>query len=262
MCFNWVMDRRRPIGHVQSNRAVWDGWAAEYVEPGRLAWDDDKPRWGIYGVPEADVGLFEPFEGGDVVELGCGTAYVSAWLARRGGRPVGIDNSAAQLATAASFQKEFDLRFPLIHGDAERLPFADESFDFAISEYGAAIWCDPYRWLPEAGRVLRPGGRLAFLGNSVLMMLCVFDDNSPAGERLHRPQFGMHRIEWPDDPSVEFHLSHGDRIRLLRDCGFEVENLIELQPPLDVDETRYPFVNLNWARQWPVEEAWIVRKTG
>jgi SAM-dependent methyltransferase len=262
MWFNWVMDRRRAMGHVLSNRAAWDGWAAEYVEPGRLGWADDKPRWGIYGVPETDVGLFESFEGGDVVELGCGTAYVSAWLARRGGRSVGIDNSAAQLATAASFQKEFDLRFPLIHGDAEKLPFADESFDFAISEYGAAIWCDPYRWLPEAGRVLRPGGRLAFLGNSVLMTLCVFDDNEPASDRLQRPQFGMHRIEWPDDPSVEFHISHGDRIRLLRDCGFEVENLIELQPPVDVDETRYPFVQLDWARQWPVEDAWIVRKMG
>ena len=161
-----------------------------------------------------------------------------------------------------SFQKEFDLRFPLIHGDAERLPFADESFDFAISEYGAAIWCDPYRWLPEAARVLRPGGRLAFLENSVLMVLCVHDDNAPTGDRLQRPQLGMHRYEWPDDPGVEFHISHGDRIRLLRDCGFEVENLIELQPPDGAEETRYPFASLDWARQWPIEEAWIVRKTG
>ncbi len=256
------MDRGQASDHVRANRAVWDGWAEGYVEPGRKAWVDDKPLWGIYGVPEADVGLFESFEGGDVVELGCGTAYVSAWLARRGGRPVGIDNSAAQLATAVSFQKEFDLRFPLIHGDAESLPFADESFDFAISEYGATIWCDPYRWLPEAARVLRPGGRLAFLGNSVLMVLCVHDDNSPTGDRLQRPQFGMHRLEWPDDPGVEFHISHGDRIRLLRACGFEVENLIELQPPVGTDETRFPYASLDWARQWPIEEAWIVRKTG
>jgi len=256
------VDRSEFSDHVASNRIVWDSWADEYVAAGRRAWGDDQPRWGIYGIPESAVGLIDPFDGGDVIELGCGTAYVSAWLARRGGRPVGIDSSTAQLATAASFQKEFDLRFPLIHGDAERLSFADESFDFAISEYGAAIWCDPYRWLPEAARVLRPGGRLAFLGNSVLMTLCVFDDNEPANDRLQRPQFGMHRYEWPDDPGVEFHISHGDRIRLLRACGFEVENLIELQPPVDAEETRYPFVNLDWARQWPIEEAWIVRKTG
>ncbi|MEC9057291.1 MAG: class I SAM-dependent methyltransferase, partial [Actinomycetota bacterium] len=129
------MDRSQLSNHVASNRAVWDSRAHEYVAAGRRAWDDDQPRWGIYGVLEAEVGLIDPFDGGDVIELGCGTAYVSAWLARRGGQPVGIDNSAAQLATAMRFQEEFDLRFPLIHGDAERLPFSDESFDFAISEY-------------------------------------------------------------------------------------------------------------------------------
>ena len=263
MWFNWVMDRGQASDHVRANRAVWDGWAEGYVESGRKGWVDDKPRWGIYGVPEADVGLFESFEGGDVVELGCGTAYVSAWLARRGGRPVGIDNSAAQLATAAAFQNEFDLRFPLVHGDAERLPFDDESFDFAISEYGAAIWCDPYRWLPEAARVLRPGGRLVYLGNSVLLMLCVFgDDETPAGNQLLRPQFGMHRFEWTPSPDIEFHISHGEHIRLLRTCGFEVEDLIELRPPADMTETLYPFVDLGWAQQWPVEEAWVVRKAG
>ncbi|WP_216843803.1 methyltransferase domain-containing protein [Phytoactinopolyspora alkaliphila] len=40
-------------------------------------------------------------QGKDVIELGCGTAYVSAWMARRGARPVGLDNSAEQLATTA-----------------------------------------------------------------------------------------------------------------------------------------------------------------
>tara|TARA_Y100000588_G_scaffold350535_1_gene401733 strand:+ start:2243 stop:3016 length:774 start_codon:yes stop_codon:yes gene_type:complete len=249
--------------HVESNRTWWDRVAPEWVESGRRAWADDHPRWGVYGIPESDVGLLSAFGGGDVVELGCGTAYVSAWLARRGGRPVGIDNSSAQLATAVGFQREFGLGFPLVHGDAERLPFPDRSFDFAVSEYGASIWCDPYRWIPEAARVLRPGGRLVFLGNSVLQMLCVFeDDELPAGDRLQRPQFGMHRFEWPDDPGVEFHISHGQRIRLLRDCGFEIENLVELQPHADADETRFPFVELAWARQWPAEEAWVVRRTG
>ena len=249
--------------HVRSNRAYWDRTAADWVEPGRRNWADEQPTWGIYGIPESEVGLLAWFEGGETVELGCGTAYVSAWLARRGGRPVGVDNSAAQLATAAGFQEEFGFRFPLVHGDAEQLPFNDESFDFAISEYGAAIWCDPYRWLPEAARVLRPGGRLVYLGNSVLLMLCVFgDDETPAGNQLLRPQFGMHRFEWTPSPDIEFHISHGEHIRLLRTCGFEVEDLIELRPPADMTETLYPFVDLGWAQQWPVEEAWVVRKAG
>ena len=237
--------------------------ASEWVESGRRGWADDHPRWGVYGIPEADVGLLSTFDGGDVVELGCGTAYVSAWLARRSGRPVGVDNSSAQLATAAGLQEEFELSFPLVHGDAEQLPFPDRSFDFAISEYGAAIWCDPFRWIPEAARVLRPGGHLVFLGNSVLQMLCLPDaGEQPTGERLQRPQFGMHRFEWLDDPGIEFHVSHGERIRLLRESGFEVEDLVELRPHDEAEETRFPYVELPWARQWPAEEAWVARRTG
>jgi ubiquinone/menaquinone biosynthesis C-methylase UbiE len=100
--------------------------------------------------------LPDDLDGQDAIELGCGTAYVSAWLARRGARPVGIDNSEQQLATARRLQAQHSLVFPLIHGNAESVPYPDESFDFAISEYGAAIWADPYHWIPEAARLLRP----------------------------------------------------------------------------------------------------------
>ena len=70
----------------------------------------------------------------------------------------------------------------------------------------------------------------------------------------------MHRFEWPDDESVEFHLGHGDMIRLLRGCGLEVEDLLELRPEPDAT-TRYPFVTLEWVRQWPCEEVWKARKS-
>jgi len=181
-------------------------------------------------------------------------------LARRGARAVGLDNSAAQLATARQLQDRFGLRYPLIHASAEQAPLADARFDLAISEYGASIWCDPYAWIPEAARLLRPGGQLIFLVNSALLMLAVPDeDDQPATERLLRPYFGMHRFEWPGDESVEFHLGHGEMIRLLRGCGLEVEDLLELRPDPDAI-TRYPFVTLEWARQWPCEEVWKARK--
>jgi SAM-dependent methyltransferase len=249
--------------HVVRNRARWDAWAEDYVEPGRRGWARDEPRWGIWGVPEDHVGMLPPDVAGlDAIELGCGTAYVSAWLARRGARPVGIDNSEAQLATARSLQQEFGLAFPLLHGNAENVPYPDQSFDLAISEYGASIWCDPYKWIPEAARLLRPGGRLIFLANGVLLMLCAFDDaNIPASDRLLRPYFGMHRFEWPDDDAVEFHLPHGEMIGLLRRCGFEVEELIEIRPP-DGSTTRYAYVTLDWAQRWPGEEVWKARKAG
>src|SRR3954470_19284226 len=212
--------------HVLRNRAAWDVYAAEYVASGERNWAKDEPSWGIFDVPESKVGLLpESVDGLDVVELGCGTAYVSAWLARRGARPVGIDNSEAQLATARRLQREHGLDFPLHHGNAEQTPFADASFDLAISEYGASIWADPYRWIPEAARLLRPGGQLVFLVNGTVLMLCMPDeDGVPASDRLLRPYFGMHRFEWPGDepPSVEFHLGYGDWIRLLRASGFEV----------------------------------------
>jgi SAM-dependent methyltransferase len=184
------------------------------------AWEAADPTWGIWAVAEAQAGVLPPdLEGRDSIELGCGTGHVSAWLARRGTRPVGLDNSAAQLATARQLQDRFGLRFPLVHAIAEHAPFADAHFDLAISEYGASIWCDPYAWIPEAARLLRPCGQLIFLVSSVLLMLAIPDtDGLPATETLLRPQFGMHRFEWPDDHSVEFHLSHGDMIRLLRRC--------------------------------------------
>ena len=249
--------------HVARNRVYWDRRAAEYEHPGRRNWASDEPRWGIWGVPESQVGMLPADVAGlDVIELGCGTGYVSAWLARRGARPVGIDNSEVQLETAKRFQREFGLEFPLLHGNAEEVPFPDESFDLAISEYGASIWCDPYRWIPEAARLLRPAGRLIFLGNGALMMLCAPDDEDlPATDRLLRPYFGMHRFEWPDDDSVEFHLPHGEMIGLLRRSGFEVEELVEIRPP-DGSVTRYPYVTLEWAQKWSCEEAWKARKAG
>jgi SAM-dependent methyltransferase len=250
-----------PAEHVLRNRAAWDAWAEEYAEPGERAWVAE-PRWGIWGIPEAEVHILPEVAGRDTIELGCGTGYISAWLARRGARPVGIDNSEAQLATARRLQREHGIEFPLIHGDAEHVPLPDAGFDLAISEYGACLWADPYRWVPEAARLLRPGGELIFLMTGVILALCFSDDeNEAAQDRLLRPYLGMHRFEWPGDDSVEFHLGHGDWIRLLRANGFEIVNLVELQPSAE-STTQYQFVTIEWARRWPSEEVWIARKRG
>ena len=252
--------------HVTANREAWDRYAPEYAGAGARAWAQTEPNWGLWGIPESEVRLLpDDLEGLDVVELGCGTAYVSAWLARRGARPVGIDNSPEQLATARRLQAEHGMDFPLHLGNAEQTPFADASFDLAISEYGACLWADPYAWVPEAARILRPGGRLIFLTNGLILNLAVeeFEADDPAKDKLQRPMFGMHRTVWPDDTSVEFHLPHGEWIRVLREHGFEIERLVEIQAPPDaVDHPSYAYVTADWARKWPSEEVWIARKHG
>jgi SAM-dependent methyltransferase len=243
--------------HARANRDAWGAQAAGYEPSGRRNWATDKITWGLWDVPEATLKSLPPVDGLDVIELGCGTAYVSAWLARRGARPVGIDVTPQQLATARALQAEHGLEFPLIEGSAEAVPRPDDSFDFAISEYGASIWCDPYAWIPEAARLLRPGGRLWFLVNSPFLMLCTHDEDEPAGQTLAHPHFGMRRFGWSDG-SVEFHLPHGELIALLRRCGLTIEALHELQAPEGTTKDA-DYVTLEWARRWPSEEVWVAR---
>jgi SAM-dependent methyltransferase len=149
---------------------------------------------------------------------------------------VGADVSEAQLHTARVLQREHGVEFPLVHASAEATPLADGSFDLAFSEFAAAIWSDPYVWIPEAHRLLREGGRLIFLCNSVLAILCSPDSEEPAGERLSRAQVGLHRVLWPGTEGPDFHLPHGDMIALLRRTGFDVEALHEVQAPEGPDE--------------------------
>ena len=248
----------------ERNVALWTRTNAEYTDSSaERAWASEEITWGIWALPEAAIGVLPPLEGLDVLDLGCGTAYFSAWLARRGARPVGVDPTPAQLETARRMQAQFGLSFPLVPGPGEDVPLPDASFDLVVSEYGASIWADPYRWIPEAARLLRPGGLLVFLRNSTLLILC-FPDVGKAQERLLRPQFGLYRVEWPDsDGAVEFHLSHGEWIDLLRANGFEIERLVELQAREDsVSHEYYDDVPLEWGRRWPAEEIWRARKTG
>jgi SAM-dependent methyltransferase len=249
--------------HVAANRAFWDGYAPEWVEPGERAWSKQpgEETWGVFGFPETDLHLLpDDLAGLDAVELGCGTAYISAWMTRRGARVVGIDNSSKQLETAASLQRKHGMDFPLIHGNAEHVPYPDASFDFAISEYGAVLWADPEVWIPEAARLLRPGGRLHVLTNSVIYYLCSPDDeDEPATDRLLRPQFGMRRMVWPGETSVEFHPTHGDWIRLFTSAGFEIMELLEPQANPGLTSRHTPGGS-DWATKWPVEDIWKVRK--
>jgi len=244
------------------NRALWTETNREHTNDSAATnWALDEISWGIWGVDESDVNVLGDVAGLDVCELGCGTAYFSAWLAKLGARPVGVDVTPAQLDTARRMMAETGIEFPLVQADAAETGLPAASFDLVLSEYGASIWVDPYRWIPEASRLLRPGGRLVFLRNSTLVILCS-DDEEPAKESLQRPEFGLHRIEWPDG-GVEFHLPHGEWIDVLRTNGLEIERLVEIQAPADAEtHPYYSYVTAEWAKQWPCEEIWVARKRG
>jgi SAM-dependent methyltransferase len=247
--------------HAARNRAVWNEDAPNWVERGRRAWASPSPWWGIWEIPEEDLGILPELAGLDVVDLGCGTGYWCAWFARLGARPVGLDLSVEQLATARLLQEEHGLEFPLVHASAEAPPLQDASFDVVFSEYGAAIWCDPYAWIPQAHRLLRPGGRLIFLCNSVLAMLCAPPSEEPVGETLVRPQLGLHRIEWPEPDGIDFHLPHGEMVRHLGETGFQVEALHELYAPAGDPHELSFYMRRGWAQRWPCEEVWVARRT-
>lgn len=247
--------------YVAQNVAVWTKANAEHTGPrAREAWSQDEITWGVFEVPEREVNALGDVEGLDVVELGCGTAYFSAWLAKRGARPVGVDPTPAQLETARGMQRELGLEFPLIEAVAEDVPLPDGSFDVALSEYGASIWADPARWIPEAARLLRPDGRLVFLRNATVSMLCM--DLDGVTEQLQRAYRDLRRIEWPDTNEIEFHTPIGELIDLLRANGLQVERLVELYAPESArTHEYYEYVTAEWARKWPAEELWVARKT-
>ena len=249
--------------YVARNRAVWTKTNEEFTDAAaQRSWGEGPITWGVFGVREDAVGVLGDVSGLDVIELGCGTAYFSARLARRGARPVGVDVTPAQLDTARRMQAATGLEFPLIEANAEDVPLDDACFDLALSEYGASLWCDPERWVPEAARLLRPNGRLVFLTNSMLLILCVPDEPGYASEQLLRPQRDLHRITWSFDDGVEFFRSHGEWIDLLRANGLEVERLVELYAPEGAKTHEYyDGATADWARKWPSEDLWVARKT-
>lgn len=251
-----------PPDYVIINRRLWDDDAENWVASGERNWARE-PDWGFWGIPETDLRLLpDDMTGMRAIELGCGTGYVSAWMTRRGARCVGIDNSARQLATAQRLAKEHGLDLALIHGNAETVPFPDETFDFAISEYGAAIWADPYVWVPEAWRLLRPGGMLVFIGAHPLKDMTQPRHGDPSvGRELLYPYFDLHRVDWSegDEVGTVFNLTISGWMTLFDDVGFDILAFHELRHPTGGTEVVFD-VTADWAHDFPAEQVWKLRK--
>lgn len=249
---------------MTENRRHWDADAPNWVAMGERAWGAALPTWGQWGVPDPAVRMLpDDMTGMDAIELGCGTGYVSAWMWRRGARVTAVDVSENQLDTARRLAVDHGADIDFVHADAEEVPRDNAGYDFAVSEYGAALWCEPRAWLGEARRLLRPGGRLVFLSVAPLVSVCApFDGSIPSTERLERPYFGMYRFDWRgavDEPGgIEFVPTISEWFRIFGDTGFAVEDYLELQAPEGSTGTPSA-VSAEWARRWPSEHVWKLR---
>jgi SAM-dependent methyltransferase len=243
--------------HARSNRRLWNEESAAYQqEHGPQLSVSGGMAWGVWQLPEAELRVLGDVRGKDMLELGCGAAQWSIKLALVGARPVGLDLSEEQLRHARRLMTEAAVDFPLVHASAEAVPLPDESFDIVFCDWGGMTFGDPHLTVPEAARLLRPGGFLAFSGSTPIAEVCTPILADHATENLVRDYFGLRtRVE---EDWVEFMLPYGEWIRLFRRNGLVVEDLIELRPPADAVSSYRGDQDRAWARRWPLEQIWKV----
>ena len=249
--------------HVRKNRIHWEAESAAYQarNAGQLdRWD--RLAWGVWDLPEDDLHALGDVAGVDALEFGCGACQFGIKVAMRGARITGLDLSAAQLRHGLTKMEETGMRFPVVQADGERIPFRTASFDLVFCDHGVMGFADPYRTVPEVARVLRPGGVFVFNGTTPWIWVAWGDDDQPPTREMRRDYFGLRRAD-SDDPewtTTEFQLTYGDWIRLFRSNHLLVEDLMELRPPEDAATTYDDYAPLEWARAFPGEHIWRVRK--
>ncbi|MFN2588248.1 MAG: class I SAM-dependent methyltransferase [Actinomycetota bacterium] len=249
-----------PAAAIAGNRRAWDREAADYQRQHHAFLTEHALAWGIWRIPEATLGLLGDVGGKLMLELGCGAAQFSIALAQNGARPVGLDISTQQLRHALATFEASGTTVPLVQASAHMTPFADGVFDVVFADYGATTFVDPYLTVPEAARLLKPGGVFVFCTTSPLYMMCRDLESEAVTETLQRPYFGMRVIEDGSD-FRDYQIPHGEWITLFRKNGLVVEELIETQPDAGVTTT-YEGRPPEWARRWPAEDVWKVRKEG
>jgi SAM-dependent methyltransferase len=257
---------RRPAHAEESVRAArtwWDGQApGYYAEHGAFLGDADFV-WGPERLREQDARLLGEVAGRTVLEIGCGGAQCSRWLAAQDARPVASDLSGGQLAEAARLNAKTGIDIPLVQADAQRLPFADGSFDIVCAAYGAIPFvADSAAVMREVARVLVPGGRWVF-STTHPFRWCFLDDGGPAGLRVESSYFDRHAYVEQDDDGVATYVEHhrtiGDRVREIVAAGLVIDDIVEPEWPDDLDEAWGPWSPLR-GRMIPGTIVFVTRR--
>ena len=245
--------------HEAANRSAWNADADDYqARHGDQLRDSGGMAWGVTQIPESELQVLGEVAGKDILEFGCGAAQWSIALAQAGARPVGLDLSERQLEHARRLMAEAGVEFPLVHASAESVPLPDASFDVVFCDHGAMTFGDPYRTVPEAARLLRPGGLFAFNHSSAIADICWPAGTDRPGDRLVTDYFGLRTFV--EEGEVSFQLPYGEWIRLFRANGLIVEDLIEPRPPEGAVSTYRDAETVAWSRRWPAESIWRLRK--
>ena len=209
----------------QEMAAAWDGHEGD-------VWAEHAERYEMTGLRIWNAFLDRrPISERDrVLDIGCGTGRSTLDAARRAaaGHALGVDLSARMLERArqrSAAEGIANVRF--VQADAQVHPF-DDTFDVAISSFGAMFFADPVAAFGNIGGALRPGGRLAILAWRELARnewLTVLREALALGRDLPQP---------PPSAPGPFGFADPDHVRRVLDAaGFESVDLEPIEEPVN-----------------------------
>ncbi|EHY88248.1 class I SAM-dependent methyltransferase [Saccharomonospora azurea] len=224
-----------PTEATAASLAWWNADADAYHDTHGDFLGDADFVWCPEGLREADARLLGDVAGADILEVGCGSAPCSRWLAEQGARAVAFDLSTGMLRHARAGNERTSLTPALVQADAQHVPFADSAFDIACSAFGALPFVPSLEAVfTEIARVLRPGGRWVFSVTHPLRWIFP-DDPGPAGLTVTQPYFDRTPYVEVDAAGratyVEYHRTLGDYVRALTATGFRLTDLVEPEWP-------------------------------
>jgi len=236
----------------------WDELAAAYQKSTTISVKDF--HYGPLLPGDSELGLLpKPLAGKRCLELGCGAAQNSIFLARKGAECVGVDVSQAQLDHGGKLAEGYGVKLDLRLLDMETLPEDMGTFDLIHSAYGVPFAADPEALIQRCAGLLRPGGVLLFsLGHPVYagewteldeeergIFLTSYFDPTPDVREGEDEEAVVCARAYPVSEGVEWILRTGLRLTALR----EPAALPVHQMDREERRKRVPYYSPEWAEQ-------------